>query len=286
MARILADRLVGARVGRSRRERECDRCPMRAGARTAFASPFIRGPGGIAKDFVRRAIVESLPTFEAAAHVATSSRRPTGPSARGVIGMDAERTESSAVAAPFERAKPRRHRVRQLRCVGLRTRGFAGAVPRCPLDRDADCSAAGRAQGGHGPGLGRHVPRGGAGRPDAAQSLRCFCSRGLSEAQARRIKSSRAAIRSRSNWRPRPGAPTPTCTFRTIAIPHVVQRLTEMFLSGLMRTWSSALEADSTVPDNGAVARVDARVALEARGVRRSAQPFVRVSHARRAGVA
>jgi hypothetical protein len=82
---------------------------------------------------------------------------------------------------------------------------------------------------------------------DAEQSLRVLCSRGLSPEQARRINEFTRGHPLALELAAAAGRAHPDLHIEDTAIPHVVQRLTEMFLAGLDARMVEALEACSTV---------------------------------------
>ncbi|HZZ91725.1 MAG TPA: LytTR family DNA-binding domain-containing protein [Usitatibacter sp.] len=82
---------------------------------------------------------------------------------------------------------------------------------------------------------------------DEAQSIKMLCSRGLSEEQARRINGFTRGHPLALELAAAAGRAHPDLHIEEAAIPHVVERLTELFLSGLDADTVEALEASSTV---------------------------------------
>ncbi len=257
MARILADRLSeasrGAFVGREREVRSVSEAVQ--APETPFAVAFIRGPGGIGKTSLLRAIVESLPRDYLKLGLVC---RDIPPTAHGVlsaiaalIGMDAERTDIEALSQRLSSGASRGVIVfDNYDAFGLADSWLRQALlPALPSSIVTLIASRGRPSPGWttDPGWADMFREVELGALDAAQSLRMLCSRGLSEEQARRINEFTRGHPLALELAAAAGRARPDLHIEDTAIPHVVQRLTEMFLSGHDAHMVEALEACSTV---------------------------------------
>jgi hypothetical protein len=257
MARILADRLSeasrGSFVGRESEVRSVSEAVQ--APEPPFAVAFIRGPGGIGKTSLLRAIVESLPKNYLKLRLDCRDIEPT---AHGVlsaiaalIGMDAERTDIEALSQRLSTGASRGVIVfDNYDAFGLADSWLRQALlPALPSSIVTLIASRGRPSPGWttDPGWADMFREVELGALDAAQSLKVLCSRGLSEEQARRINEFTRGHPLALELAAAAGRAHPDLHIEDTAIPHVVQRLTEMFLSGLDAHMVEALEACSTV---------------------------------------
>ena len=257
MARILADRLSeasrGAFVGRETEVRSI--CEAVQAGESKFAVAFIRGPGGIGKTSLLRAIVESLPKDFLRLRLDCRDIEPTPygvlSAIAACIGMDADRTDIETLSRRLSNGPSRGVIVfDNYDAFGLADSWLRQALlPALPASIVTLIASRGRPSPGWttDPGWADMFCEVELRALDAAQSQRMLCSRGLSGEQAKRINEfthghplalelAAAAVRAH-----------PDLHIEDTAIPHVVQRLTEMFLSGLDANMVEALEACSTV---------------------------------------
>jgi hypothetical protein len=257
MARILADRLSeatrGAFVGRESEVRSVSEAVQ--APEPPFAVAFIRGPGGIGKTSLLRAIVDSLPRDYLKLRLDCRDIEPT---AHGVlaaiaalIGMDAERTDIEALSRRLSTGASRGVIVfDNYDAFGLADSWLRQALlPALPSSIVTLIASRGRPSPGWttDPGWADMFREVELGALDTAQSLTMLCSRGLSQEQARRINEFTRGHPLALELAAAAGRAHPDLHIEDTAIPHVVQRLTEMFLSGLDAQMVEALEASSTV---------------------------------------
>ena len=257
MARILADRLLeasrGAFVGRERELRTISEAVQ--GAEPPFAVAFIRGPGGIGKTSLLRAIAESLPRDCLKLRLDCHDIEPTPHGVLSAIaastGMDAGRANIESLSRRLARGTNRGLILfDNYDAFGLVDSWLRQALlPALPSSIVTLIASRSRPSPGWttDPGWADMFCEMELAALDPAQSLALLRSRGLSEAQARRINEFARGHPLALELAAAAAHAHPDLDIEDTAIPHVVQRLTEMFLSGLDAHMVEALEAASTV---------------------------------------
>jgi hypothetical protein len=257
MVRTLSDRLSeaarGAFVGRETELRSLSSALQTPEPR--FAVAFIHGPGGIGKSSLLQAIVDSLPNDYLKIRLECREIEPTAYgllyAIAGQMGMDAPRTDiatlSKRLASGGRRAL--------ITLDSYEIFGIADSWIRQTLLPALPSSVVTLIGSRERPSPGWATDPGWAdmfleielNALDERQSIKMLCSRGLSEEQARRVNEftrghplalelAAAAVRAQ-----------PDLHIEQTAIPHVVERLTQLLLSGLDAGTVEALEAASTV---------------------------------------
>jgi LytTr DNA-binding domain-containing protein/AAA ATPase-like protein len=220
-----------------------------------FAVAFIHGPGGIGKSSLLRAIVESLPRHFLRIRLDCRDIEPTG---HGVLcaithllGADAGRMDLESLST---RLSGDGCRV----VITLDNYDSFGLVdtwirqvllPALPASVVTLIASRSRSSPGWStdPGWADMFREIELTPLSEVQSLKLLCSRGLSGEQARRINEFTRGHPLALELAAAAGRAHPDLHVEEAAIPHVVERLTEMLLRGLEPRTVEALEASSTV---------------------------------------
>src|SRR5258706_3075962 len=255
-ARTLSDRLSDAArsafVGREAEVRSLSD-EVRA-LEPQFAVAFIHGPGGIGKSFFLNAVLDSLPKNYLTLRLDCRDIEPTADGVLSAIaalmGSDARRMDIETLSLRLASEARGVMTLDNYDTFGLVDTWLRQTLlPALPSSFVTLIANRGR------PSPGWTTDAGWAGmfrqielRPlDATQSLKMLRSRGLSEEQARRINEFTRGHPLALELAAAAGRAHPDLSIEEVAIPHVVERLTDIFLSGLNSHTVEALEACSTV---------------------------------------
>lgn len=257
MARTLSERLSdaarGAFVGREVEVRSLFSAMQTP--EPQFAVAFIHGPGGIGKTSCLRAILDLLPGHYVKLSLDCRDIEPTPhgllSAIAALMGMDARGADVQSLSGRL--ADGARRAVITL--DNYETFGLVDSwlrqtlLPALPSTTVTLIASRGRPSPGWAtdPGWAEMFRETELQALDEAQSIKMLCSRGLSEEQARRINVFTRGHPLALELAAAAGRAHPDLHIEEAAIPHVVERLTELFLSGLDAGTVEALEASSTV---------------------------------------
>jgi hypothetical protein len=257
MFRTLSDRLSdaarGTFVGRETEVRSLSEA-MQA-SEPEFAVAFIHGPGGIGKSSLLRAIVESLPKDYLHLRLDCRDIEPTG---HGVLCAITQLLGADTGRMDLESLSTRLSREGRRVVITLDSYENFGLVdtwirqvllPALPTSVATLIASRGRSSPGWSTDPGwadmfREIELAPLGE---AQSIKFLCLRGLSEEQARRINEFTHGHPLALELAAAAGRAHPDLRIEEAAIPHVVEQLTAMLISGLPSRTVEALEASSTV---------------------------------------